>query len=399
MTSLITTQLPFRKVSRPPLEMRFAVEPVPGRQARFASRDVLKPQINLDDYRFRAVIDWIELVVVVGRGTQFQHVQKLIEPMVGRTPHVVPWRPGTGGVTARFQIRVQEPSIAGLQQVSDKLRDTYGLAEHPTITGIEVSVDAYARNATAQARQLLLGVLQRTLYTDRDVWTNPDSRPRFNYGPGTTSFITPRPGTEKKTTSPLRPEHYLAPALDGTMYVGARGEDLMVRLMDKVMDRQNQDAGTREDLPEDEKRVRVEVTLKGDELDRLKLRTLEELAGFPFTTLQGEIFQFFLPTFLRVPRGSGRTSILTQQWTEAARRAIFLEAGILGMIAHERERQAERQRHLPNLMMFLEFLDRTMPRRRTGTGETAHFLAYADLNTKVSDALRGLQRREARALP
>lgn len=398
MTSLCTTQLPFRKVSRPPLQLRFAVEPVPGRQARFAGRDVLKPQIDLGNYRFAAVIDWIELVVVLDRGSQFQHLQTLLEPLVGRRPHVVPVDPGPGGVTKSFQIRVQEPSIAGLQQVSDKLCGTYGLAAPPQISGIEISVDAYARNGEAEARELLLGVMQRTLHTGRDVWTNPDSRPRFSYGPGAPSFITPRPGTEKKTTSPLVPEHYVAPALDGTMYVGARGEDLMIRLMDKVMDRQNRAAGTRHDLPEDKKRVRVEVTLTGLELERLKLRSLEELARFPFSTLQGEIFKFFLPTVPRVLPGARTARNLAQEFIETARRDIFLKAGILGLIAHERERAAERQKHVPDLKQFLMSQGRTMSRLRTGTGETAHLLACAELNRKVSEALRGLQRREARGL-
>ncbi len=43
--------------------------------------------------------------------------------------------------------------------------------------------------------------------------------------------------------------------------------------MDKIIDRQNRAAGTYEALEEQEKRARVEVTLRYDELKRVGLRT------------------------------------------------------------------------------------------------------------------------------
>lgn len=77
----------------------------------------------------------------------------------------------------------------------------------------------------------------------------------------------------------------------------------MMRLMDKVIDRQDRDAGTFLALNDVEKRVRIEVTLQKSVLHGLGVKTLQDLKGFKFNKLHGDHFQFFLPTIQKAHTG------------------------------------------------------------------------------------------------
>ena len=80
------------------------------------------------------------------------------------------------------------------------------------------------------------------------------------------------------------------------MYLGAKDDDVMIRLMDKIIDGQRLD-GAFIALAEDDKRVRIEVAVRGGELITLGLVGVETLRRFKFKTLQKRYFQFKLPTF------------------------------------------------------------------------------------------------------
>ncbi|TGQ96053.1 hypothetical protein EN847_34250, partial [Mesorhizobium sp. M1C.F.Ca.ET.204.01.1.1] len=67
--------------------------------------------------------------------------------------------------------------------------------------------------------------------------------------------------------------------------------------MVKLLDKQNIATGTREVLPEEKKRVRIEVTIDKDELDDIGIRAIEDLADFKFQRFQGRYFKFRVPTF------------------------------------------------------------------------------------------------------
>ena len=71
----------------------------------------------------------------------------------------------------------------------------------------------------------------------------------------------------------------------------------MWRVMIKQIDQQSIAAGTRRELPEEEHRVRIEVTLDFRELHKLGITTLAELKTFRYQTFQRGFFQFRLPTF------------------------------------------------------------------------------------------------------
>ncbi|RMC34403.1 hypothetical protein [Paracoccus alkanivorans] len=76
---IATAQLPFRKVTCDPYNLEFEARLLDKRQRRFTGKFCLAPRLDLNGYRFRAVIDWIEFEVKFDRGTQYQHVQPVIE--------------------------------------------------------------------------------------------------------------------------------------------------------------------------------------------------------------------------------------------------------------------------------------------------------------------------------
>lgn len=397
-----TARLPFRKITCDPYNLEFEARLLDKRQKRFAGKFCLAPKLDLNQYRFRAVIDWIEFEVTFNRGTQHQHVQPVIEQILSRKPYVKPVDAGDGNVSDRFSIKLQEPSLATVFQVADALGMTFGMKEPPRITGIEISIDAYPDNPSDQARAKLLGAMQRTIFTARDIWSDTNSRPRVAYGegPGKTYPLLPMSEAERVSAgaSRLVPAHHEEPAVDGTMYLGAKKDDVMIRLMDKVIDTQNRKAGTADVLEDHRKRVRIEVTLKKDELQSLGLDRLPDLRGFKFTRLQGRYFQFKLPTFPvdMEESTSGLEAVKAER--EMWRVMTFTRSGIVGLMAMEAEREAGKKAETRALKRNLKSLGKKKVTSRVGTGSAGDLVAYEELNKKVALALRHLGDRERRGL-
>jgi hypothetical protein len=416
------------KSNAQPEILTFREEDVHRTQARLKGRTVLVPEIDLNAYRFRAVIDWVKLRFVVGRNTQFPYLQDAIEKELGRRCYVEPIKPGPGGVSDTFDVVFQEPaSIQALREICDKVEDAYGLKSRPEVVGIEVSVDAYPSMPSDSARAQILGVMQRTIFTDRDIWSAKNDRQRFVFGSNdnaqdegnadefrndensasesdaakkkTTRYVAPDPDPEKaKGKSAFNPEHFEAMPVDATVYLGPKGGPVMIRVMDKIMDQQNRKAGTREDLAEDRKRARIEVMLRGAELKRLGIGTVDDLCGLNFRKLQKKYFQFMLPTFEKASSGkmTGKDALLAER--AAWRKKVFTRSGVVGVMAMDNERERFRMMQLPDLKTLLRRLGRPFRTKRTGTGTTQQMMAYEALNEKVAVALRSLGEREARAM-
>lgn len=232
----ITTEMPFKKSQAQPEVLTFREEDIHRTQARLKGRTALIPEIDLNTYRFHAVIDWVKLRFVVGRNTQFQYVQGHIEQVLGRKCFVTPIGAGPGRVSDTFEVTFQEPaSIQALLDLCDKVEDAYGLKSRPEVVGLEVSVDAYPSKPSDSARAQILGVMQRTIFTDRDIWSEQNDRPRFVFGSIETvqddgradegagaktarkpSYITPGFAPEKAAgRSAFDPEHFETTPVDG----------------------------------------------------------------------------------------------------------------------------------------------------------------------------------------
>ena len=89
---------------------------------------------------------------------------------------------------------------------------------------------------------------------------HPPIGPKPFLSPGKSAFIAE--SCRRRPDGRHLPGRHDVPVVDGTMLLGARDDDMMIRVMDKVIDRQRPD-GTHQRLTESEKRVRIEADIKG----------------------------------------------------------------------------------------------------------------------------------------
>ena len=214
-----------------------------------------------------------------------------------------------GGVSDKFDVTIQEPDLRKIRAFCDALEAKYGLEILPAVRAIEISVDFKPKHPDDTARAKLYTALTRHFWADRDVVSNPYERPRFTWGD--------RPGWDQGKRNPtghvlkhgwkrskhinehflLSTEHDRAPFVDANYYVGAKDADVRWRIMDKVVDQQNRDAGTFMPLDDADKRVRVEVTLDRPAVERLGVPFLEDLPKLHFARMQKSFFTFICRRF------------------------------------------------------------------------------------------------------
>ena len=158
--------------------------------------------------------------------------------------------------------------------------------------------------------------------------------------------------------------------------------------MDKYLDRQNHFVGTREVLPEERRRARAEVTLRGSELKRAGIELVSDLPSLSFTQLQSKYFRFMVPTFLEKPTAA-------ENFIEMRRRGRFLNIGVAGLLAFDMERSRIRKQVRKGIVA--KGL-KPIKMERVGDGRTGTLLDYSEMSRKVAIALQKLQLRERRLL-
>ena len=368
-------------------------------QQRLAGRSVLKPDLDLSAYRFKVVFDWIEFEVHLGRTTQAQHVQSVLRRHLDRNSLITPIDPGPGDTFTRCAIKIQDPpNMAFVAEIYRDLVGVYGEVEGSRVMAIEVSVDAYPRVPSDDARGQLLGAMQRTIWTGRDIWSDPASRPRSVARRGKSAVVklTPKPEEAGTKSCASNPHNHRAPFIDGTMYLGRRDGDFMIRVMDKVKDKQRPD-GTVEHLTDERRRVRVEVTLRGGELLSLGITDVPSLRRLKVAALKKRFFQFKLPAF-QVTSPVRKVSEATRNFFEARRAHTYLTNGVIGLTAMDmalaecrrRDRPAQlaaQRKQFQNMGLTLH------PRSRKPRLEPA-LVSWTELNRKVDVAFRKLEDRE-----
>lgn len=373
--------------------------PVNKMQARLSGRYMLKPEVDLNDFSCRAVIDWITVCFWLGRETQHQWLQSDVVAVLGAKAfiHAIDEKPG--GVSDKFDIRIQEPELPLLRQLHQRLEAKFDLHMPPLVRAMEISVDFTPREHDDVARSKLYTVLTRHIWTGRDTISRAERRMRY---------FPDASGTRMEHVlaySPRQPksvnDHHLvstdrdrAPFVDSTYYVGARDDDVRWRIMDKVVDRQNRSAGTSLALDDAMKRMRVEVTLDRPEVAALGIDYVDDLKGLRFSTLQGRFFKFMLPTFPDEQQNGStrRTAIAT--WKSRQRMEKFRKTGVIGLEAMDKvlDQQMKRLRkrsahHLAQRGLALK------PLARRGVGVTGHLVAYAEMNERIGIALTNLGQR------
>ncbi|RWN25283.1 hypothetical protein [Mesorhizobium sp.] len=381
-----STKVVLRAVKDPKRQvvLEYSAAPTTAVQRRLAGKTVVHPVIDLGDYTCRAVIDWVEIDFWFEHQTQFRFVRDVLTPIIGRQPYVEPLDPGSGNVSTEFRVKVQEPTLDLLGQCERALDREFALQMYGVIHSVEISLDFKPVTSSSDKLGRMVGVLARHLFPDRDFMTVGPDRPRFLSNRKEPTFII---GANNLLSS-----HADRPApIDATFYVGRRDGQVRWRVMEKLIDNQNIEAGTWDDLPVSEHRARIEVTLDRQELIDLGINFLDDLRRFNFARLQGRYFQFMVPTFENQFAGKRPA----QKALEIDRWRRFVSAGIVGVIAMEQKRESFRKGARPELKKLLRAKGlKIRPLTRLGSGASGSFLAYKALNARAAMALEKLGHRE-----
>ena len=223
-------------------------------------------------FRFRAVVDWIELEIHTRTAT----TAKVIYRITGSQHHIFGLRPDTGirltravanqGTTI-FRLRVQDPNRwQELETIMVSISRRHDLACPPSVTAVEVALDAYSRHGDAPE----LAMLAAQLFEGQ---TNHVSANRRLYRDGTGSG-RPVPLQRCQLVELLQGGHQIA--------IGNGRDDRYQHIYVKSTDtRQKQ----RVLLPTSEHRARTEIRLTGE---GLPCHALQDWREFRFECLSAK---------------------------------------------------------------------------------------------------------------
>ncbi|MDQ6434356.1 hypothetical protein RB623_09875 [Mesorhizobium sp. LHD-90] len=353
--------------------------------------------IDLKAYTCRAVIDWLELRVVLDRSTQERWINDEIRHATGDSPWVEDLDDPAEGT--KFRIRFQEPLLGEVKKAVEAIDRKWKLLEPPEFRGMEISFDARPRVYSEEALAWMFGVLVRTHLPSRDVITDLNDRPRFAWGKAKeqTGYVLAYNKVAPKLRDEflLRTDKDLMTPFDATYYAGAKGSSSSRRTMVKVIDEQNKATGAMKILPDGERRVRLEVTLLESELRKIGITSIDDLAAFSFQKFQGLYFKFLLPTFEQPGRRSTLALQAVTNAIEQDRRKKFLVTGIVGLEAMDEVKRREREAIRKRSKKSVKALEATS---RRGAGRFSTMVQYEALTRQVIHALRHLGLRQRRSV-
>ncbi|RUU61047.1 hypothetical protein [Mesorhizobium sp. M2C.T.Ca.TU.002.02.1.1] len=373
--------------------LTYAEQPVEKKQKRFRDRVCLEPQVDLKAYTCRAVVDWVDIRFRTVSHTQWRWIKRYIDKAIGERVYVEKKQLDDDGKYRDFRVRIQEPVTKDLLLVEEAVRAKWDLVGPAAIVGLEVSVDFTPREPSDEALALMFGVLVRGHLPSRDVINEPPDRPRFAWdkGKNTTAYVLghdPRQ-PDRSDAFLLNPAKDRPATIDSTYYAGAEGSRCAWRTMIKLLDRQNIATGTREVLPEEERRVRIEITVDKGELDEMGIRTIEDLASFKFQRFQGRYFKFVLPTFPDLACQPEEKRTLPLEQLREARLQRFLNAGVVGLEAwDEAWRRKKKQTRKKTLKS-----DLPLALTSVMAGSSSSLRDYNELTRRVIQALRHIDGR------
>ncbi|PQO24854.1 hypothetical protein C2I36_00575 [Rhodobacteraceae bacterium WD3A24] len=396
----------------PAASLSYAVGPLNSPQARMKDRLIFMPEVAIkENYEAKALIDRVIVLVDTNARTHFQRVRDAAD-IAGRTRsfvHDLAVRAGNEGWRARlphaahassghqFAILLQEPTPKMIAAILEKIDREWEIVGDARLFLLEFSIDFHpARDRAPEERlalrEQMVGLLQRHHWLDRSNKLKVDDDARQVYvQPATAApkasaqFLFAQPGKVPR----LVPDHELRHEharnriahgkhvntlyLDATLYRGAQPNGLRISTQHKITDQVNPETGTRKELPDDERRARIEVEISGEE--RLKehgLARIEDLSTNSIRKLKTRYLSFWLPTS---PADRAAEKVVRDQLTWR---------GVYGVDLTERLQEED---------AYLEAKAAGYKNLRRPKGTTGTLCAWEELNKVVGRATDTLARR------
>ena len=392
-------------------------------QPVLAGRTILRPDLGLNRYTCNAEIDWVELRLCTLGHHQAQNIHRFAAKeldSIGSGSSVFVSGPGRepGYSGSEFILRLQQPKPNELAVLSKSLVAKYAphltpVAELPP-AGVEISVDFRVepdKHWTDDTRNLLrwqmTDILRRHLRPEPVLTEEGNCAPRFYVkkdGKDSARFCLDhktalkssklvsnltRFGVDVRHAATLHLNAHTPTPIDTTSYIGGRDFPVMIRVMDKRTDKRDPISDKVTDLPAQDWRSRIEVTLKAERNEvgghgAVDLHVLSDLYGYKFRSIRKTFFEFFLPTVADLCPTRSLPFPVTAEET-----SVFERSGVYGLDrlhrAVEAIGNASRRR------------DRTKP-KPSNLGKKGRLLSYAELNRKVDRALDALSKNWADSL-
>ena len=392
------------------LVLGYNIGPTGSSQDRFRDRLLAKPTLDLGEYRFGAVYDWIEVFIDTGKhraaGQHHNRLKKLAEAYGGFSGLTVYDKRRRLGVSGQqIVVRLFDPEPSGLRlALLSFLRDHCAPStklSSVVVTGLELSLDVYPNLGgpipaiNYATRRMLMNELLVKHCIVNEAFAGKSRMPRFHFmrdGRGTTPKLVGKPRGKLATKLALEardrqmsveelsariPKLHSQPFSDATWYFGAQDERLMYRCMNKLIDKQ--DGRTHTTLPIEQTRARIEVALMDETpLDRVGphqagIGMISDLADRPLQKFN-QFFQFAFPTF--APSKDDPSLPDAEEW------AIFAKTGVAGL---QMKQDADD--------LYWERRKALRARKRGDVLSSHKAMKFSKLNDKVAKAIRRLDER------
>lgn len=246
----------------------------PERRKRAANLNV-RSEMDTTKFKTCAQVDWVELRFRLKSRSNLQTVQpklnRILDLSEGKSASVFVLDAEAGGAASLFAFRIQDPKrVADVQRVLAELTKRFDLACPPRVTGIEVAFDLFPKKGTTPRE-----VSEAVAHLYKFSTSHPSANHRIY-------------NDLQACEVPARLDS-LVRAVEAGYCIGvgyqresrnkrgtAAADSISARWYHKCHD-------NGDDLPEDQHRARMEITLQGN---GLPFQTLDQLAAFDFNGLQ-----------------------------------------------------------------------------------------------------------------
>ncbi|MCZ4273343.1 hypothetical protein [Maritalea porphyrae] len=349
---------------------------------RYANDQIAIPQIDLSQYRTSFCFDFIEFEIQPKQlGLKFSDIRRHLKNHLQESI----WVEDQSKIAEkenRFTFRIQEFEPDHFLKLKQLFQSDLPLHADPKIVLLELSLDFRPKEISFEAFANMFAVLVRHFQPIDNEFTTSSDRMRMVSPSGlSTRETTTQHFMRTKgaiCSSKVIDEPELEPTIGSTIYYGAQNTPYVSwRIMHKELDKQISHKGTRDHLPINKQRSRIEVTLGRHALEEVGLHSLRNLEGLNFRTTFSKFFNFVVPRLDSAPSESGNQ--LRRMIAAYLDKDRFYKQGAYRM----------KQRPLERAMRFEKQFKKSAPERHLGSKT----VSYKELRAVIHSRLDLMTRR------